>query len=47
MAEFIVVPIQIREDVRVDVRIPVDLTKAEAERIARVVLAYAEPGEPS
>lgn len=40
-----IVPIQIREDVRVDLRIPVDLTEAEAAKIAAVVkaLAVSEP----
>lgn len=40
----VIVPIQIREDhwVRVG-RIPHDLTPAEADKIVRVVLAYA-PG---
>lgn len=39
-----VVPIQIREDVTVRlVRLPHDLTRAEAEKIGRVVLALAEP----
>jgi hypothetical protein len=41
--EYIVVPIALREDVRADLRIPVDLSSAEAEKIARVVLAYASP----
>lgn len=37
-----IVPIQIREDLTVRIgRIPHDLTKAEAEKIGRVVLALA------
>jgi len=41
-----IVPIPIRADVTVRISgIPHDLTKAEAERIARVIIALAEPGD--
>ena len=37
------VPIALREDgTKAQVLFPTDMTKAEAEKIARVVLAYAE-----
>jgi hypothetical protein len=40
----VIVPIQIREDLWVRVgRIPHDLTPEEADRIVRIVLAYAKP----
>jgi hypothetical protein len=39
-----ILPIQIREDVTVQIAgIPHDLTREEAQKIARVVLALAEP----
>ncbi len=40
-----VIPIPIRADFTVRIHIPLDLTKAEAEKIARVILAYATPKE--
>lgn len=46
-ARFMIVPILIREDVRVDVRIPKDLTEAEARKISAVVMALAGPPVPS
>lgn len=37
-------PVQIRPDVTVIIGpLPLDLTKAEAQRIANIVLAHAEP----
>lgn len=38
-----VVPIEIRPGVVAQVRIPWDLSRDEAEKIARVVIAYAVP----
>lgn len=38
-----VIPIPLREDFTARVHIPLDLTEAEAEKIARVVKAYAGP----
>lgn len=35
-------PIAIRKDVTINVHMPTDLTKAEAEKVARVVMAYAK-----
>lgn len=37
-----VIPIPLRPNVTAFVHIPLDLTKREAEKIARVVLAYAK-----
>lgn len=37
-------PIAIREDVTVNVHMPTDMTKAEAEKVARVILAHANEG---
>lgn len=37
-----VIPIPLRADVTAFVHIPLDLTKQEAEKVARVVLAYAK-----
>jgi hypothetical protein len=39
----LVVPIALREDFVARVHIPDDLTAVEAEKIARVVKAYASP----
>lgn len=38
-----VIPIPLRKDVTAHVHIPLDLTEAEAEKIARVLKAYAGP----
>lgn len=38
-----IIPIALREDVTARVHIPDDLTPGEAEKIARVVKAYATP----
>ena len=43
--ELVVFPIAIREDVVAQVKVPRDLTKAEAEKIARVVMALAVPSD--
>ena len=45
MSEYalVVFPIPIREDVVAQVKVPYDLTKAEAEKIVRVVMALAIP----
>lgn len=40
---FMIVPIQIRAGVRVDVRLPRDLTTSEAGKVAAVVQALAAP----
>jgi hypothetical protein len=41
-----VVPIQIRPDLAISIGpIPLDLTQAEAEKVARVILAYAQMDE--
>ena len=39
-------PIAIREDVTVNVHMPTDMTKAEAEKVARVILAHAAQDTP-
>lgn len=41
--ELVTVPIEIRPGVVAQVKIPWDLSKDEAEKIARVVIAYAVP----
>lgn len=42
----IIIPIQIRDDVLVQIgNLPIDLTEAEARKIARTVMAYATPVE--
>jgi hypothetical protein len=41
MDEFIVCPIPLRHDVIAQVHVPHDLTKAEAEKIARIIVAMA------
>lgn len=41
----IVLPIPLRPDVIVQIHIPHDLTKAEAEKISRIVLAMAVPAK--
>lgn len=41
MNDLVVFPIPIRPDVVAQVKIPHDLTKEEAEKIARVVMALA------
>lgn len=40
---YIVVPIAIREDEVVRIHFPADITTEEAEKVARVIRAYAEP----
>jgi len=39
--DYFIVPIQLRADVRADLRLPKDLTAAEARRVANVVQALA------
>lgn len=46
MAELVVFPVPIRDDVIAQVKVPHDLTKEEAEKIARVVMAFAIPPHP-
>ena len=42
-----VVPVQIREGLAISFGpVPLDLTRAEAEKLARVILAYAQPEAP-
>lgn len=41
--EFVNFPVPLRRDVTAQVRVPTDLTKEEAEKIARVVMALAVP----
>lgn len=45
--DFIIVPILIRDGVRVDVRMPKDLTEAEARKVAAVVNALALKDNPN
>jgi hypothetical protein len=42
---YILVPLAIREDERVQIHFPADITRAEAEKVARVILAYAPQQE--
>lgn len=42
--DYVEVDIPIRDHIRVTVPLPVDLTRSEAERIARIVTAYAVDG---
>jgi len=42
--DWIIVPIDIRPGVVARLQLPRQMTKAEAEKIARVVLAYADAG---
>lgn len=37
-----IIPIAIREDFIVRVHVPLDLTKAEAEKVGRVVVAWVD-----
>lgn len=37
----ILIPVELRKDLRVHLEVPADLTAQEAERIARIVKAYA------
>lgn len=39
---WVLFPIAIREDLTVHVHLPTDITRPEAEKVARVVLAHAE-----
>ena len=42
-----VVPVAIREGLTISFGpVPLDLTRAEAEKLARVILAYAQPEQP-
>jgi len=43
MIELVVFPIPLRDDIVAQVKVPYDLTKEEAEKIARVVMALATP----
>lgn len=43
-----IIPISIRKDCTVHILdLPRDLTRAEADKIAAVVLAFASPGDPA
>jgi hypothetical protein len=42
---YILVPIAIREEDMVRIHFPADITPAEAERVARVIRAYASDPE--
>ncbi len=45
-ARYGVIPVQIRPDLVVSIApVPHDLTKAEAEKIARVIIAYSTTGD--
>lgn len=40
----LLIPVVLREDnTRADIRIPTDLTPAEAERLANIIKAFASP----
>jgi hypothetical protein len=39
--DYILVPVAIREGETAQLRFPRDITRAEAEKVARVILAYA------
>lgn len=41
------VPIALRDGLEVRMHFPADITKAEAEKVARVIMAYATPLEHS
>lgn len=45
MVDLITIPVVLRQEVTAHVVVPRDLTKAEAERIALVVLASARPDD--
>jgi hypothetical protein len=45
MAEQVTIPVVLRSDVTAHINVPRDLSKAEAERIALVVLASAVPDD--
>lgn len=45
MSESLIIPIALRADLIVRIQLPCDLTQEEAEKIARVVIAYAPPPE--
>lgn len=40
-----IIPIPLRPDYVARVQLPLDLTAAEARKVAAVVLAYAKPGD--
>lgn len=42
---FVLVPVPIREDATVRLHFPTNITKKEAEKVARVIVAYANVGE--
>ena len=44
-AQYIVVPVAIRENDTVRLHFPSDITAEEAEKVARVIRAYATPSE--
>ncbi len=44
--DLIIYPIPIRPDMDAQVQVPTDLTKAEAEKISRVILALADGEQP-
>lgn len=43
--ERVVVPVPLDYGARAELHLPTDLSQAEAERISRMVLAWAVPGE--
>lgn len=43
--QYIVVPIAIRDYEHVRIHFPVDITPEEAEKVARVIKAYAVPDQ--